>query len=431
MCPAGTRRRKHTVHWTTHINVQFICGVPPAAATGKRKTRQVKKDKKRHNGLAETPLRVLDRPTDSDDLNLNHRVSIENMVYIGSYSWVDSTEPTIIVPGSPAIWRDRRAPYTLSPDRMTFVYEDAYRMPSFPNLARMKAIDIITEEKGIRVDWPGVDFVTDRNALRKLLRWASGSTGRDFRIDLELVGERTIFLNRWEEKNRVCVDRCHPSYGFSFEHASTRPALGCEGTTGHHRISSYSFGGLNMVVSYEVDACIATTTPNTARTSVGAPVQSSRSHPSNRSATGATGASKSGKSLKIIRAGFEVPQTSLLELKSSTKISWTETYPQLYLGQIPYLYHGIHNHGKVRQIMLRARTEEALLRVDASLQANFRKLRDALRTIQAFVVEHGHRGHLTLVYEPKHARCLEVYRRTSQASCLPSEILQRFTRPGN
>ena len=112
-------------------------------------------------------------------------------------------------------------------------------MPEYPSLARMRAIDIMTAEKGIKVDWPNIDFITDRNALRKLLKWADGASGQDFRIDLELAGERTVFLNRWETKNRNRLGPEQQSYGFAFEHASTRPAPGCDGTTGHHRISSY------------------------------------------------------------------------------------------------------------------------------------------------------------------------------------------------
>ena len=121
-------------------------------------------------------------------------------------------------------------------------------MPEYPNLARMKAIDIMTAEKGIQIDWPNIDFITDRNALRKLLKWAGGTSVQEFRIDLELAGERTVFLNRWEAKPRNRLGPQQQSYGFAFEHASTRPAAGCEGTTGHHRISSYvgqPFSGFN------------------------------------------------------------------------------------------------------------------------------------------------------------------------------------------
>lgn len=233
--------------------------VPPVPTNKSAKSKKAKNDRKRHNGLESSPLMVLDRPADIAAAISEDRISIEDMTYIGSYSWVDSTEPTIVVPGtsytfrsgqgsehshtlllgSPAVWHDRRTPYTVPPDRVTFMYEDAYRMPQYPNLARMRAIDIMTAEKGIQVDWPSVDFITDRNALRKLLKWAGDTSGKDFRIDLELAGERTVFLNRWEAKTRNRLGPQEQSYGFAFEKASTHPAPDCQGTTGHHRISSY------------------------------------------------------------------------------------------------------------------------------------------------------------------------------------------------
>ncbi|TFY62059.1 hypothetical protein EVJ58_g4109 [Rhodofomes roseus] len=174
-----------------------------------RKTAQAKRDKKRHKGLAEVPLQIIDKPAVPPNVDPNDLISIENMTLIGSYSWVDSAEPTILVPGESLQVSTIPTPYTLAPDKKSFVYEDAYRMPRFPNLARMRAIDIMTKEKGIHIDWPGIDFITDRNALRKLLKWASGSSGKEFRIDLELVGERT------------------PGYGHRFELESTRAAPGC------------------------------------------------------------------------------------------------------------------------------------------------------------------------------------------------------------
>ena len=151
--------------------------------------------------------------------------------------------PAILTPspllGSPAIWLNRRTPYSVQPDRDTYLHEDAYRMPGCPGLARMRAIDIMTAEKGIEVDWPRVDFVTDRDTLRKLFRWAGGTRAGKFRIDLELAGERTVFLNRWEPKARTRPRPDPPTFGFAFERASTCPAPGCEGATGNHRISSY------------------------------------------------------------------------------------------------------------------------------------------------------------------------------------------------
>jgi hypothetical protein len=86
------------------------------------------------------------------------------------------------------------------------------------------------------VEWKNLDFVTDRNSLRKLLRWVRG-TGRDWRVDIELVGNKTIFLNRWEQQT---IDRLHgTTYGFGFEKAATRPVLGATGLSSHMRIASY------------------------------------------------------------------------------------------------------------------------------------------------------------------------------------------------
>lgn len=86
-------------------------------------------------------------------------------------------------------------------------------------------------------DWSSVDIVTDRNGLRKLTRWVGGEEVRDFRIDLQLAGEKTVLMNRWEKRNRELFSG--RTYGFSFEKASTIPAPGCKDSTGHHRIVSY------------------------------------------------------------------------------------------------------------------------------------------------------------------------------------------------
>jgi hypothetical protein len=87
-----------------------------------------------------------------------------------------------------------------------------------------------------QVDWKTVDIVTDRNSLRKLLRWVRG-TGRDWRIDTELVGGKTVFLNRWEQQT---VDQLHGTmYGFGFENAATKTVPGSEGIAGHARIATY------------------------------------------------------------------------------------------------------------------------------------------------------------------------------------------------
>ena len=69
------------------------------------------------------------------------------------------------------------------------------------------------------------------------MRWTSGTASKDFRIDMQLAGERTVLFNRWETRTREQMNG--RTYGFNFEKASTRPASGCERSTGHHRIVRY------------------------------------------------------------------------------------------------------------------------------------------------------------------------------------------------
>ena len=182
---------------------------------------------------------------------------IENVQYVASYNWVDKEDPTIVVPGtsfpstreiiahsrhagSPAVWTGRSVPFTLQPDRGEhFIDQNGARMSEFPMLPLFAAADAIYDNKKAPVDWPAVDVITDRNALRKLLRWLNPSEGRevrDFRIDVELVGAKTIVLNRWEGSLREPPSG--KSFGFAFEAATSRAAPGCP-SSGHHRAITY------------------------------------------------------------------------------------------------------------------------------------------------------------------------------------------------
>ena len=119
------------------------------------------------------------------------------------------------------------------------------RLPEYPMLPVFVAADAIhgPKEAAVLVDWPTVDVVTGRNSLRKLLRWLSPSSQRkvrDFRIDVQLVGIKTLVLGRWEgSEYEPPTGRV---YGYGFEGATTRAAPGCPPSgqhRGHHRVIAY------------------------------------------------------------------------------------------------------------------------------------------------------------------------------------------------
>ena len=112
-------------------------------------------------------------------------------------------------------------------------------MQDRPLIPLFRAVDIMEQEReGPKLDWSGVDIVSDRNNLRKLLAWIQGSD-ESFRIDLQLAGPWTVLFHRWETRASDESDR--RGFGDSFERASTKPHPGCERATlaGHHRIITY------------------------------------------------------------------------------------------------------------------------------------------------------------------------------------------------
>lgn len=148
------------------------------------------------------------------------------------------------IAGSPREWRGRGLPFTVSRDLGTqYVDQHSHRIPSHPLLPLFRAVDFVTETiTGEPVDWASVDLVTDRNSLRKLLFWIDDEHGavKDFRIDMEFVGKRTILFNRWEKRTtEEALDIGWRSYGFNFQFENTTAAPGCEGGTAHHRITKY------------------------------------------------------------------------------------------------------------------------------------------------------------------------------------------------
>ncbi|KAI0329003.1 hypothetical protein GY45DRAFT_1325551 [Cubamyces sp. BRFM 1775] len=248
-------------------------------------------------------------------------ISIEGFRCIGSYTWLEAREPTIIVPGLPREWRNCSLPVKIYFDRgISIYYEDKFRMgASSPFLPLFRAVDAVTENVNNGsaeteeeapmepVDWPSIDFVTDRSNLRKLFRYVNepyleipsptttaniaseldpsastqlsdGTTEtanygkntadhestvpaepewdarKDFRVDLHLAGQQTVLMERW-----AACDRDHiipPKGGCRDGFVREATNQGCENGAGHYRIVQYNIGGLNMVVRWEVDACV-------------------------------------------------------------------------------------------------------------------------------------------------------------------------------
>ncbi|KAF9464193.1 hypothetical protein BDZ94DRAFT_525066 [Collybia nuda] len=383
-------------------------------------------------GLLATALRTIPRLEKSSD---EKEVKITNFECIGSYNWVDSPSPTIIVPGSPPRWQNRPTPYSVHPDDgVAFVDQNGYRIPSAVLLPLITAVERKSKLNDATFDWASVDFVTDRNGLRKLLRWIGGTAKKDFRIDMQLAGTGTVLLNRWEV--RTSEQMSGFTYGFNFEKASTKPVPGCEKSTGHHRIVKYDLDGLLMVVRYEVDACIPweeePTTPRPRAATdvddlIGALAEVKITPQLNDAST--IPKAESPPKLTVLNGGSDVPQSAIVELTTRSinrvhEFDWEESYPQLFISQTPHHFLAIHERGRFIRVDKRKLTSTELQNVmEDVIQPHLKKLRRLLGTVKKLVIEHRQRGRLSLVCQEGE---LKVFQRVGRESCLPDEIIRKF-----
>ncbi|KAI0044338.1 hypothetical protein FA95DRAFT_1497226 [Auriscalpium vulgare] len=381
--------------------------------------------------------------------------AIRNVECIGSFDWVDSKIPTIIVPSCPPEWMgDTKLPFTLNPDVPTTVpNHKQYHLsgPSYALLPVIQAADAMTKA----VDWPSVDFIVSRNFLTKLLRWIRGSSRKDgggwydFRLDLELVGGKTVLFTRWDAG--VWDGYSHSrSYGLNFEKATTSPAKGCDnGKMGHHRIVKYDFLGMTFVVRSQVDACLPVppgaenidmgglhTVGQPSISNVAAPLSNLKlscgtmTSPS-PSPSQASPLEESPDTLRVIHAGREVPQDAIIELTTRSaywlsNTRWGEIYPALYLSQTPHFYIGLQKRGTFYDIQKRTLEDKEFAAHKKEVDMSLRKLGEALKTIQKLALaaaEHGRDKRLSLVCVSGE---LKVYELVSMESCLPEGTRRRF-----
>ncbi|KAJ7659860.1 hypothetical protein B0H17DRAFT_908066, partial [Mycena rosella] len=387
-------------------------------------------------GLRPTPVRTLAIPSATSAAK---DVTIANLETIGSYNWTKATSPTIILilPGSPPEWQNKATPYQVPADvGLFFVDQNGFRMPSAVLLPLITAVDKVHEASGnpSSFEWgdANIDFVTDRNGLRKLMRWIDSADAdawpKDFRIDMQLAG-RTVLLNRWEKRTRENFSGF--SYGFNFEKASTDAAPGCEESSGHHRIVKYDMNGLKMIVRFEVDACIPTPVkPSAASKSVKSVDDLGDILAGIKLAAPSTSApaAKTSNGLTVVDGGATIPHSAIVELttrsdRRQAEFDWKDAYPQLFFSQTPHHFLAVHTHGRFTAVNKRKLGSPELQAVERKIQPSLKKLRAALDVIKNIVVEHGQRGRLTLV-------CingkLQIFERTSSASCLPDEMMAQF-----
>jgi hypothetical protein len=303
-----------------------------------------------------TPIKVLVSRKDLDIQEVPASARITNVRSLSSYNWIEAPkgQPTIAVPGSPALWSPCAGPRKLKKDTGWFyIAQNAARHPDYPLEPLFRALKITAPD----FDLHEIDVVTDRNNLRKLLGFinprASNKGREEFTIRVEVIKETTVFCREEPKMKEFIPIHKFAGYGHEFEKVYTKEQI--RGSTGHYRIIRYELGGLKFVLRYETDGYVGDratqstpSPPNTgANTTDLANALNELSIAANTATAPALVASPISN-LRVQRAGDAVPISAILEVKtrvSHRSVSVNEVAPQLFFSQTTNLVRAYHLNG--------------------------------------------------------------------------------------
>ncbi|KAG6864881.1 hypothetical protein C0991_006607, partial [Blastosporella zonata] len=219
---------------------------------------------------------------------------------------------------SPPIWIPQDLPVVLSAD-MPHV-DPRTILASNPLDAMFRAINITSPDLALN----DFDVITDRKNIRALFNFFKNNNKQSHHIDAELIGDTLLFYLGWSEWGYTSTPT-RVSYGMNFERRFTSSLP--EGVTQHNRVIAYGFGGLKVMVKYQVDACLGSSTPLEPHTTLEHAL---------RTPTG----------LEVFPSGTMVSPESIIEIKTlreGYRSLHPRTMEQLWFSQTPILTTGYHD----------------------------------------------------------------------------------------
>ncbi|GAA83582.1 hypothetical protein AKAW_01697, partial [Aspergillus luchuensis IFO 4308] len=192
-------------------------------------------------------------PLDSIHPDPNISCTKKDLKTITSYNLLPKKEKSMVVPGTPSIYKPPTTPMHIPPDAGKYILDPNSLI--FPNCTMeplLRAISITTTTTSKpKVNLTTTDLITDRRNLRLLLGFVSSSK-KPFRIDVEVI-HSTVLLSLWTSSKTNFVGQFQ-GYGHSFEKASTWNPRYIRGSIIHNRAVRYTLGGIHILLRYEVDA---------------------------------------------------------------------------------------------------------------------------------------------------------------------------------
>lgn len=262
-----------------------------------------------------------------------------------------------------------------------------------------------------------IGLTTDRNSLRKLLRFSSGKGPHSWRIDVDIIQD-TMFFTRWEKTLfSITTEPLGSGHGTEFEKAFLRFDSDLQESSAHHRIIRYHLGGIECLVRYEVDGYIDDDELcDQVKSSITIDEPSHELNPDTKTSTSQTG------KVKVIAKGRLVNNDTILELKSrSNKLKMSEIMRQLWISQTHNLFVGRHKNGLVDVEPKRIEMDQRLRAWESENQENLRRMVSLIKEIKK-VAAKVKGGKCVLVCEMKdNDGVLRMYERKGRGLFVPRE----------
>lgn len=297
-----------------------------------------------------------------------------------------------------------------------FVDQNAARNPDSPLEPLFRALNFQNADFNIGE----IDLVSDRNNIRKLLRFVQASSSDAFEIQVEVAGGKTVLFTRVEPETTEAI-RGFRGYGYNFKKAYTE----CQaGNTGYYRVIRYRFGGMNLVVRYDTEGFIEkkgkAASLGDAQNVDDALAGSMKALDISRA-----GDTNANASALVVRPGGRPVDLSLtLEIKTRAAgrlLDMAEVTSQLWIGQTPNLAIGYHRKGIFDDIRVRD-MEDDIYRWEVANREVLSSLASLVRKIVALVKDSGHRNAI-LKYNG-HEKLSII--RTEQERMLPKDLYSKW-----
>ena len=254
------------------------------------------------------------------DIAHHDSIELSKFSVVASYNWLDEPQPTILVPGIPPIWSPPSDTPGLRPDTGTrYIDQNQDRMPNSPLEPLIYAIQAHRPE----FDFSAVDIITDRRSLRQLYGFIIGDK-KGFLFGVEVVGDAMIFTRHEPQSRETVPPNKFIGYRESFEEAYTKLHPVAQGSTSHHRLITYTLGGLQFLVRSGTDgycSSVAGRLPDPvsdSHTSEDEFTKSIKSLSLNKVLPSTPTASPGADKLLVKKGGFDIPQATVFELSTHT-----------------------------------------------------------------------------------------------------------------